>query len=91
LLSVTSAFCTFGLIKGRLYESTCRLRDCQNDIFSKLCGRAHSYFHCFNVVKLLQHPLNSYTQEFMIVFMSATCMGSKIDFFAVLTILCSIE
>jgi len=26
-LLATSAFCTFGLIKGRLYESSCRLRD----------------------------------------------------------------
>jgi len=26
-LSATSAYCTFRLRKGRLYESTCRLRD----------------------------------------------------------------
>jgi len=26
-LLAISAFCTFGLIKGRLYESTCKLRD----------------------------------------------------------------
>jgi len=26
-LLATSAFCTYGLIKGRLYENTCRLRD----------------------------------------------------------------
>jgi len=25
-LLAASAFCTFGLIQGRLYESTCRLR-----------------------------------------------------------------
>jgi len=26
-LLATSAFCTFGLMKGRVYESTCRLCD----------------------------------------------------------------
>jgi len=39
---------------------------CQNDIFINSCGRAHSYFHCYDIVKWLHHPSYSYTQEFMI-------------------------